>query len=45
MRHSDRMNLLIRDDYYDWVPANERMAMVMADKGGIASSGLTTNLT
>lgn len=33
MHVRDRIYLLIRDDYYDWVPANERMAKVLADKG------------
>ncbi|MCC6588922.1 MAG: esterase family protein [Bryobacterales bacterium] len=29
---SDRDNLITRDDYHDWVLANERMAKVLADK-------------
>ncbi|MCC7237239.1 MAG: esterase family protein [Bryobacterales bacterium] len=30
---SDRDNLITRDDYHDWVLANERMAHVLAAKG------------
>jgi len=30
---SDRDNLSTRDDYHDWVLANERMAKVLAEKG------------
>lgn len=30
---SDRDNLITRDEYHDWVLANERMAKVLADKG------------
>jgi enterochelin esterase-like enzyme len=30
---SDRDNLITRDDYHDWVLANERMAKVLAEKG------------
>lgn len=30
---SDRDNLITRDDYHDWVLANERMADVLAKKG------------
>ncbi|MBM3725540.1 MAG: esterase family protein [Acidobacteria bacterium] len=33
MHISDRDNLITRDDYHDWVLANERMAKVLADKG------------
>lgn len=33
MHVSDRDNLNTRDDYHDWVLANERMAKVLADKG------------
>jgi enterochelin esterase family protein len=33
MEVSDRDNLSTRDDYHDWVLANERMAKVLADKG------------
>jgi iron(III)-enterobactin esterase len=32
MHVSDRDNLITRDDYHDWVLANERMAKVLADK-------------
>lgn len=30
---SDRDNLITRDEYHDWVLANERMAKVLAEKG------------
>ena len=30
---SDRDNLITRDNYHDWVLANERMAKVLAEKG------------
>jgi enterochelin esterase-like enzyme len=33
MHISDRDNLITRDNYHDWVLANERMARVLADKG------------
>jgi enterochelin esterase-like enzyme len=33
MHVSDRDNLITRDDYHDWVLANERMAKVLAAKG------------
>ena len=33
MHVSDRDNLITRDDYHDWVLANERMAKVLAEKG------------
>src|SRR5688572_12746408 len=33
MHVSDRDNLITRDNYHDWVLANERMAKVLADKG------------
>jgi enterochelin esterase-like enzyme len=33
MHVSDRDNLNTRDDYHDWVLANEKMAKVLADKG------------
>lgn len=33
MHISDRDNLSTRDNYHDWVLANERMAKVLADKG------------
>ena len=33
MHVSDRDNLSTRDNYHDWVLANERMAKVLADKG------------
>jgi iron(III)-enterobactin esterase len=33
MHVADRDNLITRDDYHDWVLANERMAKVLADKG------------
>jgi enterochelin esterase family protein len=33
MHVSDRDNLSTRDDYHDWVLANERMAHVLAEKG------------
>ncbi|MEZ5399613.1 MAG: alpha/beta hydrolase-fold protein [Bryobacteraceae bacterium] len=33
MHVSDRDNLITRDEYHDWVLANERMAKVLADKG------------
>lgn len=33
MQVSDRDNLSTRDDYHDWVLANENMAKVLADKG------------
>jgi enterochelin esterase-like enzyme len=33
MHVSDRDNISTRDDYHDWVLANERMAKVLADKG------------
>jgi enterochelin esterase-like enzyme len=33
MHVSDRDNLDTRDDYHDWVLANERMAKVLAEKG------------
>lgn len=33
MQVSDRDNLNTRDDYHDWVLANERMAKVLAEKG------------
>ena len=33
MHVSDRDNLNTRDDYHDWVLANERMAHVLAAKG------------
>ncbi len=33
MHVSDRDLLITRDDYHDWVLANERMAKVLADKG------------
>jgi len=29
----DADNLILRDDYHDWVLANERMAKVLAGKG------------
>jgi enterochelin esterase-like enzyme len=32
MHISDRDNLITRDDYHDWVLANERMAKVLAEK-------------
>ncbi len=32
MHVSDRDNLITRDDYHDWVLANERMAKVLAEK-------------
>jgi enterochelin esterase-like enzyme len=32
MHVSDRDNLITRDNYHDWVLANERMAKVLADK-------------
>lgn len=32
MHISDRDNLITRDNYHDWVLANERMAKVLADK-------------
>jgi iron(III)-enterobactin esterase len=33
MEVGDRDNLITRDDYHDWVLANEKMAKVLADKG------------
>ncbi len=33
MHVSDRDNLITRDAYHDWVLANEKMAMVLTDKG------------
>jgi enterochelin esterase family protein len=33
MHVSDRDNLIARDNYHDWVLANENMAKVLADKG------------
>jgi enterochelin esterase-like enzyme len=33
MQVSDRDNLITRDNYHDWVLANERMAKVLAQKG------------
>ncbi len=33
MHVSDRDNLITRDNYHDWVLANERMAKVLAEKG------------
>ena len=33
MQVSDRDNLSTRDNYHDWVLANENMAKVLADKG------------
>jgi iron(III)-enterobactin esterase len=33
MHVSDRDNLITRDNYHDWVLANERMARVLAEKG------------
>src|SRR5215472_6168840 len=33
MEVGDRDNLITRDDYHDWVLANENMAKVLADKG------------
>jgi iron(III)-enterobactin esterase len=33
MHVSDKDNLITRDNYHDWVLANERMAKVLADKG------------
>ena len=33
MHVSDRDNLSTRDEYHDWVLANERMAKALADKG------------
>ena len=33
MEVGDRDNLSTRDDYHDWVLANEKMARVLADKG------------
>ena len=33
MEVGDRDNLITRDNYHDWVLANERMAKVLADKG------------
>jgi enterochelin esterase-like enzyme len=33
MEVGDRDNLIARDDYHDWVLANERMAKVLAEKG------------
>jgi enterochelin esterase family protein len=33
MEVGDRDNLITRDDYHDWVLANERMAKVLKDKG------------
>jgi hypothetical protein len=33
MHVSDRDNLITRDDYHDWVLANENMAKVLTAKG------------
>ena len=33
MHVADRDNLSTRDNYHDWVLANQRMAKVLADKG------------
>jgi hypothetical protein len=33
MHVSDRDNLITRDNYHDWVIANERMAGALASKG------------
>ena len=33
MEVGDRDNLITRDDFHDWVLANERMAKVLKDKG------------